>query len=404
MKKEPLLFLCHRIPFPPNKGDKIRSFNMLKVLSQTYDVYLACFVDDPFDWQYVDKLNHYCQKKLLINQNKTLSKIKGLQAFISGDAISVPYYYSRKMAKWTNEVIDIHNIKQVFVYSSSMAQYVEGKRYSELNRVIDFVDVDSDKWNQYSEGKTGLARWVYKREWRKLQSFENKIAEEFQHSLFVSPQEANLFKKQVSESVRLKVSGMLNGVDTDFFDPQNPAIDSIEENIDVVFTGAMDYWANIDAVIWFSNKVWPLVKDRYPKARFFVVGGNPSSQITALDGQLGIKVTGRVKDVRPFIKSAKVVVAPLQIARGLQNKVLEAMSMAKPVVATSMAIEGIEARNEEIKICDNEQDFSQQVIDCLNHSICAENSRSWILDNLQWQSSLSRLPSLFKDNQIDAHK
>ncbi|WP_039989055.1 TIGR03087 family PEP-CTERM/XrtA system glycosyltransferase [Paraglaciecola arctica] len=403
MKKEPLLFLCHRIPFPPNKGDKIRSFNMLKALSQSFDIYLACFVDDPFDWQYADKLDNYCQQKLLIKQNKTVSKIKGLQAFISGEAISVPYYYSRRMAKWTNDIIAAHKIKQVFVYSSSMAQYVAGENYSELNRIIDFVDVDSDKWNQYSEGKTGLARWVYKREWRKLQSLENKIAEEFQHSLFVSPQEANLFKQQVSESVRLKVSGMLNGVDTAFFDPQNPDIQSAEENIDVVFTGAMDYWANIDAVIWFSEKVWPLVKASYPKASFFVVGGNPSSQIKALDGQLGIKVTGRVQDVRPYIKSAKVVVAPLQIARGLQNKVLEAMSMAKPVVATSMAIEGIEARNEEIKICDNAQDFSQQVIDYLNHSTCADNSRTWILENLQWQSSLSRLPSLFKDDELDVN-
>jgi sugar transferase (PEP-CTERM/EpsH1 system associated) len=403
MKKEPLLFLCHRIPFPPNKGDKIRSFNMLKELSQSYDIYLACFVDDPFDWQYADKLDHYCQQKLLIKQNKTLSKIKGLQAFISGDAISVPYYYSRKLANWSNDVIAVHNIKQVFVYSSSMAQYVEGERYSQLNRIIDFVDVDSDKWNQYSEGKTGLARWVYKREWRKLQSLENKIAEEFQHSLFVSPQEANLFKQQVSESVGRKVSGMLNGVDTDFFDPQNPDIDSMEENIDVVFTGAMDYWANVDAVIWFSKNVWPLIIASYPKASFFVVGGNPSSQITALDGQLGIKVTGRVQDVRPYIRNAKVVVAPLQIARGLQNKVLEAMSMAKPVVATSMAIEGIEARNEEIKICDDALNFSQQVINYLNRSICAGKSRTWILDNLQWQSSLSRLPNLFKDDKIDAN-
>ena len=110
-----------------------------------------------------------------------------------------------------------------------------------------------------------------------------------------------------------------------------------------------------------------------------------------------------MQDVRPYIKSAKVVVAPLQIARGLQNKVLEAMSMAKPVVATSMAIEGIEARNEEIKICDNAQDFSQQVIDYLKHSTCADNSRTWILDNLQWQSSLSRLPSLFKDDELDVN-
>jgi sugar transferase (PEP-CTERM/EpsH1 system associated) len=398
VKKEPLLFLCHRIPFPPNKGDKIRSFNMLKTLSQSYDIYLACFVDDPFDWQYADKLDKYCQQKLLIKQNKTLAKLKGLQAFISGEAISVPYYYSRKIAKWTSDIITVRNIKQVFVYSSSMAQYVEGERYLALNRIIDFVDVDSDKWNQYAEGKTGLARWVYKREWRRLQSLENKIAEKFQHSLFVSPQEANLFKLQVPASVSLKVSSMLNGVDTEFFDPKNSDVEAMDENIDVVFTGAMDYWANVDAVIWFCHNVWPLIRAKHPNARFYVVGGNPSAQVKALDAKQGVKVTGRVVDVRPYILGAKVAVAPLQIARGLQNKVLEAMSMAKPIVLTSMAIEGIEGRNENVRVSDDPQLFCKHVCDYLEHSQSAGQSRKWILENLQWNESLSRLPTLFKDD------
>ena len=371
---------------------------MLKTLSQSYDIYLACFVDDPFDWQYADKLDKYCQQKLLIKQNKTLAKIKGLQAFISGEAISVPYYYSRKMAKWTSDIITVRNIKQVFVYSSSMAQYVEGERYLALNRIIDFVDVDSDKWNQYAEGKTGLARWVYKREWRKLQSLENKIAEKFQHSLFVSPQEANLFKLQVPASVSLKVSSMLNGVDTEFFDPKNSDVEAMDENIDVVFTGAMDYWANVDAVIWFCHNVWPLIRAKHPNARFYVVGGNPSAQVKALDAKQGVKVTGRVVDVRPYILGAKVAVAPLQIARGLQNKVLEAMSMAKPIVLTSMAIEGIEGRNENVRVSDDPQLFCKHVCDYLEHSQSAGQSRKWILENLQWNESLSRLPTLFKDD------
>ena len=395
MKKEPLLFLCHRIPFPPNKGDKIRSFNMLKALSQSFDVYLGCFVDDPFDWQYADKLDKYCKQKLLIKQDKTMAKIKGLKAFISGEAISVPYYFSQAMAKWTNGILVKEKIKQVFVYSSSMAQYVEGDNYSHLNRVIDFVDVDSDKWNQYAEGKKGIARWVYQREWRKLQHFENVIATQFQHSLFVSPQEANLFKQQIPGTVASKVSGMLNGVDTAFFSPDNLDIKSIDEKVDVVFTGAMDYWANVDSVIWFCQNVWPLVRAQFPEAHFYVVGGNPTTQVQSLDGKLGVKVTGRVEDVRPFIRNAKVAVAPLQIARGLQNKVLEAMSMAKPIVATSMAIEGIEARNKNIHICDNPLIFAELVCNYLIQSTTAHASREWILGNLQWRESLSRLPMLF---------
>ena len=218
----------------------------------------------------------------------------------------------------------------------------------------------------------------------------------FQHSLFVSPQEANLFKQQIPASVATKVSGMLNGVDTLFFDPHNQDIKPIEDRVDVVFTGAMDYWANVDAVLWFSQKVWPLIRAKQPDATFYVVGGNPSSQVIALDGKQGIKVTGRVVDVRPYILSAKVAVAPLQIARGLQNKVLEAMSMAKPIVSTTMAIEGIEARNDDIRVCDDPVLFCQQVCDYLNQAHCAQASRQWILENLQWQASLSRLPALFE--------
>jgi sugar transferase (PEP-CTERM/EpsH1 system associated) len=395
--KEPLLFLCHRIPFPPNKGDKIRSFNMLKALAKSFDIYLACFVDDPFDWQYADKLDKYCKQKLLIKQDKTIAKIKGLKAFVSGEAISIPYYFNRALASWTDAVIARHKIKQVFVYSSSMAQYVEGERYAQLNRVIDFVDVDSDKWLQYASGKKGLYRWVYKREWQKLQGFENRIAEQFQHSLFVSPQEANLFKQQVSASVATKVSGMLNGVDTEFFNPHNNDIAPLAEPIDVVFTGAMDYWANVDAVLWFTQHVWPLVRNKHPNASFYVVGGNPSAAVLALDGKQGITITGRVVDVRPYILAAKVAVAPLQIARGLQNKVLEAMSMAKPIVSTSMAIEGIEAQNDDIRVTDAPELFCEQVCNYLVQPRQAEQSRQWIVANLQWNESLSRLPALFEE-------
>ncbi len=370
---------------------------MLKALSKSFDIYLGCFVDDPFDWQYADKLDKFCKQKLLIKQHKTLAKIKGLKAFFSGEAISVPYYYSSEMAKWSNHILASENIKQVFVYSSPMAQYVEGDNYANFNRVIDFVDVDSDKWHQYAQGKTGVARWVYQREHRKLQGFENRIAEQFQHSLFVSPQEANLFKQQIPQSLAVKVSGMLNGVDTAFFDPKNSEIQALEEKVDVVFTGAMDYWANVDAVIWFSQKVWPLIRAKYPDACFYVVGGNPSAQILDLHGKHGVNVTGRVVDVRPYILQAKVAIAPLQIARGLQNKVLEAMSMAKPIVATSMAIEGIEGRNEDVHICDDPVAFAGQVCHYLVEFKTVQCSRDWILENLQWNETLAKLPMMFEE-------
>ena len=396
MKKEPLLFLCHRIPFPPNKGDKIRSFNILKALSEHYDIHLGSFVDDPFDWQYADKLNEYCQSVHLLNQNKLWAKIKGLSAFLTGKAISLPYYASANMQRWVNTTVATHKIRKVFVYSSVMAQFSMPDTSATLHQVVDFVDVDSDKWRQYALGKSGVSRWIYLREYVKLQKFENFVARHAQQALFVSGPEADLFKKQVPESLHPKVSGMLNGVDIQFFDPNGDYSPLADEAVDVVFTGAMDYWANADAVLWFSKYVWPKVRAQNSEATFYIVGGNPTADVKALDGQNDITVTGRVKDVRPYIAQAKVTVAPLQIARGIQNKVLEAMSMGKAVVATSMAIEGIEARNTHIRITDDPQQMAAMVNQYLVKPEEAPINRQWIQDNLQWQASLSRLPSLFE--------
>lgn len=395
MNKTPLLFLCHRIPFPPNKGDKIRSFNILKILSQHFDVYLASFVDDPYDWQYAAKLDDDCEESFLLNQNKTYSKLKGLSAFVTGKSISECYYRSNKMQNWVDDVIQRKQITQVFVYSSVMALFTE-RHNAKLHQVVDFVDVDSDKWRQYADNKRGVAKWVYAREHRKLQTFEHKVAHASAHALFVSGPEAELFKQHLPITVEATVQGMLNGVDIDYFNP-SADFESVEpDNIDVVFTGAMDYWANVDAVLWFVENVWPSIRSVKPNASFYIVGGNPSTQILALDGKQGIQVTGRVEDVRPYIQQARVSVAPLQIARGIQNKVLEALAMAKPVIATSMAIEGITAKTNNIKVTDDPEEFAALVCDFINQPTDAQENRQWIIDNLQWTATLSGLTKLFK--------
>lgn len=400
MPKEPLLFLSHRIPYPPNKGDKIRSFNILKALSQNFDVYLGTYIDDPYDWKFVDVLDKYCTQKYVLGQNKTLAKIKGLKAFLTNKSISEPYYHSEAMQYWVSQTVVQNNIRNIFVYSSVMAQFTLHFPSEKYHQVVDFVDVDSDKWRQYAESKSGIAKWVYSREHRKLSEFENKVARHAQCSLFVSDPEANLFKTQIEESQHNKIIGMLNGVDTKYFDPQN-AISKIIPNenepaLDVVFTGAMDYWANIDAVIWFVENVWPKIRQQKPDTGFYIVGGNPSNNIKALNGRNGIVVTGRVEDIRPYILQAEVIVAPLQIARGIQNKILEALSMSKVVVATSMAIEGIDARSESIHVVDDPDEMKNLVLSYLGRHHQAPENRQWILDNVQWSATLAKLAELFE--------
>lgn len=414
--KEPLLFLCHRIPFPPNKGDKIRSFNILKKLSEQYDVHLGCFIDDAFDKQYVDGLSKYCVSVFHLDQNKTLAKIKGLTGFLTNKPITLPYYFDKRMQQWTNRTVAQYNISKVFVYSSSMAQYVQSEKnqknntieslYHSLERVIDFVDVDSDKWRQYAEKKTGVAKWFFNREYRLLAREEADICAQFTHSLFVSPDEAKLFSDKQPTEQREKIHGVLNGVDVKFF---NPDVSFSKESLVpqtpfISFTGAMDYWANVDAVLWFVEHAWPLILAQNPQTIFCIVGGNPSSEVTALTKIKGVQVTGRVHDVRPFIEQAQCVVAPLQIARGIQNKVLEAMSLNKAIVVTTMAMEGINAKpSNGVVITDNKHTYADACLALLTAQPAVITNRQWVLEHFTWQQTLAPIFDFFSAQDSDSN-
>ncbi|MBU2310054.1 MAG: TIGR03087 family PEP-CTERM/XrtA system glycosyltransferase [Alphaproteobacteria bacterium] len=391
MAKSKILYLCHRIPYPPNKGDKIRSFNLLKALSEQYEVHLGCFIDDDFDYQYIDKLAQWCVEYKCRPQKKWRAKLKGLTSFFTGQPITIPYYSDVQLQRWVDYTLEEYQIDTVVIFSSSMAQFVDKPQYSNLHRVLDFVDVDSDKWRQYADNHDGLMRWIYQREHKLLQKSEQHYCERFDHSLFVSQNEAKLFQELMPEHLSEKIHPLLNGVDIDFFSPDYSL--SIESpNLPpqyLVFTGAMDYWANVDAVQWFADEVWPTLMATNPELKFVIVGGNPTAAVKLLAKRPNILVTGRVEDVRPYILNARFVVAPLRIARGIQNKVLEAMAMNKIVVATDMAMEGINAPiSGWLRQSDDASGFILhcQALIATPDQIC--EARAWIIDHFTWQATL----------------
>jgi sugar transferase (PEP-CTERM/EpsH1 system associated) len=393
--KPALLFLVHRIPYPPNKGDKIRSYHLLRYLSGNYRVFLAAFIDDPNDWQYTDTVKQWCEATHFVKLTPLQAKLRGLKGLVTGEALTIPYYQDSAMAGWVRNRIANERIEHILVYSSSMAQYVLDPEYEKIRRVIDFVDVDSDKWRQYAEKKTWPLNWIYSREAKRLLGYEKEIADSFHTSLFVSRQEAEHFKSLAPESAT-KIEYYRNGVDVDSFDPANTLSSPYEatEQQTLVFTGAMDYWPNEDAVAWFVEQVFPVIKQKWPHARFYIVGSKPSEKVSMLAQNQDVFVTGRVTDVRPYLQHATAVVAPMRIARGIQNKVLEAMAMAKPVVVTSMGLEGIDAEDgTEVLIADDVPSY----VDKLSMVFSGEkpdlgvNARTKVCGDFSWEKSLFKL-------------
>lgn len=390
-----LLYLVHRIPYPPNKGDKIRSFHFLQALAAEYEIFLGTFIDDPDDRQYVDALKPFCRESRCVDLQPKTEKIKSLRGLLSGEALSLPYYRSRELQDWVDTTIREQGINRVLIFSSPMAQYVE--KYPAMHLVADFVDVDSDKWRQYALSKRWPASWIYRREAEKLLAYETRIARRADATLFVSEQEAALFKTLTPESAD-KIGFVNNGVDTDFFDPDLPYASPFPTDEEaIVFTGAMDYWANVDAVQWFAEQVFPLLKRQRPAARFYIVGSKPAKVVQQLaENDPAVIVTGRVDDVRPYVAHARLVVAPLRIARGIQNKVLEAMAMAKPVVATSAAMEGIPAGADlQVAVADAADEFAERVLAFLQLPAAqASINRSYVQADFSWRQNGQKLCQL----------
>jgi sugar transferase (PEP-CTERM/EpsH1 system associated) len=397
-----LLFLAHRIPYPPNKGDKIRAWHILKHLTDRYRVRLGCLVDDPHDRIYIADLERYCAEVKAVSVSPLRQRVRMLTDFRPGEPLSTSYFHSPELAKWVDGTIGAHAIQRAFIFSSPMMAYVPPRHG--LKTILDLVDVDSEKWRDMAERAPVPQRWIYAREAETLLSFERRMAGEAEHTLFCSEPEAELFRRRAPEASSTTI-WMRNGIDFDYFSPAHSGTNPYPDDGRpvIVFTGDMGYWPNIDAVLWFARDVFPEIASREPKPRLAIVGAHPAGSVRKL-ASADILVTGRVEDVRPYLAHAAVVVAPLQVARGIQNKVLEGMAMARPVVATSAAEQGLGVRDlGAILIADTARDTALRVAEILDgeHASLATSARRVIESRFSWNATLGKLDRLLaNDTQL----
>jgi sugar transferase (PEP-CTERM/EpsH1 system associated) len=394
-----LLFISHRMPWPLNKGEKIRAWNVIQHLAPNYRVHLGCVVDDPADMEHVARLETVCASVGAFPIDKRWQKYRALMHARPGKPLMPDFYTSPALQRWVNDTMARVPMDVLYIYSVAMFPYAE---HAQGRKILDAQDVDSEKWAEYASKSRYPMRAVWAREARTLLAYERRAAAACAWSFFVSEPEAARFAELAPE-VASRVVAVECGVDLSRFSP-DAAYDSpfVAGSVNLVFTGNMDYWPNADAALWFARDVMPLMRIRVQDAQFWVVGANPGAEVRALASLPGVHVTGRVEDVRPYVAHASVIVCPLRIARGIQNKVLEGMAMGRPVIASPPAFEGVRAEaGRDLLVADGAEAFVQTVADVLDgkHPGLGASARKAMVKGYAWPAVLGRMDGLLAERQ-----
>lgn len=389
-----ILFLTQRVPYPPDRGDRIATYHYLQHFWARGDrVRIGCLSaeEDREALAYLgERAVAVCAPKIDERRNKILA----LRGLLTGKPLTLPFFANRQLAAQVREWVREDPPDVVIVYSSSMAQYAVD--IPDAIRVMYFAELDSDKWRQYAARRgPGPGRWIYGREARLLLEFEREIARTFDASAVVSEVEKDLFLEYIPEVTPHVIP---NGVDVEHF---SSAGDDRRELHTIVFTGVMDYEPNVDGVLWFAAEVWPELKAKFPLARFLVVGNRPTPAIRALEEVDGITVTGWVESTTPYFDESAVCVAPLRIARGLQNKVLEAMSMGLPVVATTPAAQGLGVVPADTLVVEDSARAIADAISALFESpesarAIGARAAAFVRDHFHWSNTYAKLDTMIQ--------
>lgn len=393
-----ILFLVHRAPWPPDRGDRIRSWHMFEALAKLAPVHVAALADNDADAALArDKMTPLC-KSLAIEVRKVSRPLALAHAVLGREPVSNRLFRNAALARHVDALIGQGSVTHIVAFSGQMAQYLPARFDGPV--LMDFVDVDSAKFATYAEqDRRQPLHWVHAREARMLGAYEAEVARRADASLFVSEAEAALFRSRSGPGSG-KICAVENGIDTDRFDP-TLALDPVRagEGPLAVFTGQMDYRPNIDAVRWFAADILPLIRRLHPQARFAIVGRAPTDEVRALEALKGVTVTGEVPDVRPWLAAADAVVAPLLLARGVQNKLLEAMAMARPVVASAAAATGIDAvPDEHLRVADGAEAMADAVCalfdDPAGVAAMGQAARARMIARYGWDARLAPLGDL----------
>lgn len=336
-KRMRILFLAHRTPLPPNKGEKLRALWELRTLSRRHEIDLFCFCDDAEDESHLALLGNFCREFYAERRSWFWSRVRATSALIHGEPFTTAFFYSRRMSHKIRAAIQKNAYDRIFVFSSAMAQYVES---SDLPTIVDFVDVDSDKWQQYATRRKWPWAWLARAEASRLAAYEHRLLRHSEVVLVCTEAEVRLLKPDVPANVHV----LPNYIDVSYYDPAKVRLSDEVRSWQpyVLFSGSMDYFPNIDAALYFYHEIFPLIRSMNPELKFVIAGRSPHASIRRLAADPAVRITGSVFDIRPYLCGASAAVAPLRIARGIQNKILESLAAGVPVVASAVIAPSLE--------------------------------------------------------------
>jgi sugar transferase (PEP-CTERM/EpsH1 system associated) len=390
-----ILFVCHRFPFPPKRGGKIRPFNIIRHLTgQGHEVTVASLARSPEEAQEGEGLAEHCAGFMVETVGSVGAWTRMILRLPTPGPSSMGYFYSSALRRRIDEALQTNRYDLIFVHCSSVAQYVA--HVTDVPKIIDFGDMDSQKWLAYSSFKPFPLSMGYWLEGRKMERAERALAARFDLCTATTRAELETLQTMCAKE---KTGWFPNGVDRNYFSPDPDQADYDSDAI--CFVGRMDYYPNQQAMFDFCERVWPVLRERRPATTLTIVGAEPTKAVQNLAQLDGVSVTGSVPDVRPYLRASALTIAPLAIARGTQNKILESLALGVPVICSPIAAGGVDVEvDKQLLVADTKDQWVDQICRVLDdrdlRASLSEAGRERMATNHDWPTSMKRVDTLIE--------
>lgn len=385
-----ILVVLSRVPYPLEKGDKLRAYHHLKHLHQNHELIVCCLTDaavHPDAQKLLSEVSHHLYFFPLKKWKIYWNICKGV---FSKKPFQVHYFYQKNIQKQIDQVIEKHVPKHIYAQLIRVTEYVN--KYTHISKTLDYMDCLSLGMHRRISHSSFLIKPMVWIESKRLQNYENEVFDRYEHKIIISSQD----RLQIKHPRRDQIHVIPNGIDADFFNSNH--FQTTPKKYDLLFTGNMSYLPNIEAVTFIVKKIMPLLQKQNPNISLLICGATPSKVVRSYASK-NIEVSGWVEDIRAAYAQSRVFVAPLFLGSGLQNKLLEAMRMGVPCITTSLANGGLHATpNQDILIADTAQDFSDKIIHLLqnqeNTHMITKNALQFVAQNFSWEKTVRLLDHL----------